>query len=483
MEYGIICLLPIAVVIVTAIVSKRAFEPLALGSVVGYIILYKTDFFGEWLGAYQGVIADNAWYWLVFFLFGSVVKLCTVSGGATGFSKIGARIANTRCKALLVTWILGCAIFIDDFLNNLAIGTAMKGIADKLGISRHFLAYIINSTGACVCVLVPVSTWAVFMQGLYEQEGIGEYVGGDGLDAFIAAIPYMWYPMAVILVALLFVFGILKPFGPMKKEEQLAREAAANLREREKIAAEKAATKSARMEKIEQCIASYADDEQDAEELIEALHKAKEEVKMSNCLNFIIPILVITFVTIFSGDMLTGIVVGLVVMFIMYIPQKLMTVGEYLDNFLTGMYDMMIINALVSAYFCLQTANDALGVAPYVIDKVYPLLNAGTLPLVAFVVTSFLTFVTGSFWGMPAVAFPIFTGLAGMYGCNPLVVGAAMVSGGAFGSSACFYGDAVTLVCASTEIKNYEYAKTVLPLLSVPLGLTIIAYIIYGFVA
>lgn len=482
MEYGIICLLPILVVIVTAIISKRAFEPLALGSVVGYILLYKGGFFGEWVNAYLGVIADNAWYWLLFFLFGSVVKLVTVSGGASGFSKVGAKIANNRTKALLVTWVLGVAIFIDDFLNNLAIGTAMKDICDKLGISRHFLAFIINATGACVCVLVPVSTWAVFMQGLYEQEGVGEYVGGTGLDAFIAAIPYMWYPMAVLLVSLLFVFGVLKPFGPMKKEEKLAAEAAAHMAELEAARAEKANTKSERMLKIEEYVAAHADDEDEAAELIQALHDAKEEVKIGNPLDFILPILVITFVTIFNGDMLNGIIIGLVVMFIMYIPRKIMTIGEFLDNFMTGMYDMMVINALVSAYFCLQTANDALGVAPYVIDKIYPILNASTLPLAAFVVTSFLTFVTGSFWGMPAVAFPIFIGLANMYGCNPLAVGAAMVSAGAFGSSACFYGDAVTCVCASTKIRNYDYARTVLPVLAIPAAITIVVYLVYGFI-
>ena len=64
MDYGIICLVPILVVIVTAIISKRAFEPLALGSVVGYILLYKGGFFGNWVNAYLGVIADNAWYWI-----------------------------------------------------------------------------------------------------------------------------------------------------------------------------------------------------------------------------------------------------------------------------------------------------------------------------------------------------------------------------------------------------------------------------------
>lgn len=473
MEYGIICLLPIAVVIVTAMISKRAFEPLALGSVVGYIILYKGQFFSKWLDAYLGVIADNAWFWLLFFLFGSVVKLLTASGGAMGFTKVGSKIASTRARALMITWALGIAIFIDDFLNNLAIGTAMKGITDKLGVSRNFLAYVINSTGACVCVLVPVSTWAVFMQTLYEQEGI--LVNGTGMGAFIAAIPYMWYPMSVILIVPLFIFGVIPLYGPIRTSERLAKEAASKL-----VGSQGGEESQSMTSRIEEFIISKAENEEDKKEFLVAVQEMRKEIKSSNALNFIIPLIVITGVTIYIGDMLIGVIIGLVVMFLMYIPQKIMKIGDYLDLLVSGMFDMMIINCLVSAYFCLQTANDSLGVANYVIDMVYPLMNASTLPIISFMVVSLLAFVTGSFWGMPAIAFPILIPLANMYGCNPLVIGAAIVSAGAFGSSACFYGDAVTLICASTNIRNYDYARTVIPLLGVPLALTLIIYIAYG---
>lgn len=481
MEYGVICLLPILVVIILAVISKRAFEPLAIASVVGYFLLNDWNpakSFSAWLEAFTGVIADNAWYWLVFFLFGSVVALITRCGGAQGLTNFGARYANTRAKALIITWVLGVAIFIDDFLNNLVIGTAMKGIADKLGISRHMLAYVINSTGACVCVLVPISTWAIFMQGLFEEQGIT--VNGTGLGAYTHAIPYMFYPIAVVILAWLYILNVVKPFGPIRKQEKLAAEAAARLAADTRSDEARFNARQAIVERVELYMASQAEDEIQKEKMIEALHKAMKEVKPTNPLNFIIPLIVITGVTIYTGDMLTGIIIGLVSMFIMYIPQKLMTIGEYFDGLLEGMFDMMVINALVASYFCLQTANDKLGVAEYVIDSVSGLMNAHTLPLIAFIVVSLLAFVTGSFWGMPAIAFPIMIPLAQMYGNDPLVIGAAIVSGGAFGSSACFYGDAVTLVCAATDIKNYEYLKCVVPLLVLPCAVAVLIYVIYG---
>ena len=42
--YGIISLLPVLVTIVTAIITKRAVEPLICGALVGYIILDKQRF-------------------------------------------------------------------------------------------------------------------------------------------------------------------------------------------------------------------------------------------------------------------------------------------------------------------------------------------------------------------------------------------------------------------------------------------------------
>ena len=65
-----------------------------------------------------------------------------------------------------MTFILGMIIFIDDYLNALSVGEAMKRVTDKFKISRQKLAYIVDSTAAPVCVIIPISTWPVFFGGL-----------------------------------------------------------------------------------------------------------------------------------------------------------------------------------------------------------------------------------------------------------------------------------------------------------------------------
>ena len=90
-----------------------------------------------------------------------------------------------------------------------------------------------------------------------------------------------------------------------------------------------------------------------------------------------------------------------------------------------------------------------------------------------------LGFVTGSFWGMAAVCFPIMLPLAQALDANLYPV----IAGCAAGSATCFYGDSVTLTCGSiAKIRNIDYLRTSLPMLVPPIIVTIIFYLIAGFI-
>ena len=71
---------------------------------------------------------------------------------------------------MLASFILGILIFVDDYLNVLTVGVCMKGLYDKKKVPRESLAFILDSTGAPVCVLLPFSTWAVFYANLFYNE-------------------------------------------------------------------------------------------------------------------------------------------------------------------------------------------------------------------------------------------------------------------------------------------------------------------------
>ena len=113
--------------------------------------------------------------------------------------------------------ILGFVIFIDDYINVLIRGTAMSKVTDRYHVSREFLAYVIDSSAAAACIMIPFSTWAIFVSGLLEENGIAE--SGGGLAMYMKTLPFNFYAICALLVLLLSILGVIKPFGPMKKAE------------------------------------------------------------------------------------------------------------------------------------------------------------------------------------------------------------------------------------------------------------------------
>jgi Na+/H+ antiporter NhaC len=130
--------------------------------------------------------------------------------------------------------------------------------------------------------------------------------------------------------------------------------------------------------------------------------------------------------------------------------------------------------------FVLKDVNDRLGLVPLVIDAVSPLVSAAALPAVAFIALSLVTFATGSFWGTYAIALPIVVPLARSLGADlPLTLG-AVVSAGAFGSHACFFGDTTVLASQASGCENLAHAASQLPYVLLGAALATAAYFACG---
>ncbi|HOA41878.1 MAG TPA: Na+/H+ antiporter NhaC family protein [Bacillota bacterium] len=444
-NYGIVSLIPVTVVIVTAVISKKTVEPLILGALVGYVILYKASFFTEFLYGFTEIISENSWFVLVFGLYGMVILLLEQSGGALGFGEFGTKIAKTRASSLIITWILGIIVFIDDYLNNLGVGTAMRNITDKHNVAREYLAYVINSTGAAVCVLVPMSSWAILMISIYD--GLGVQVNGSSFSAYVHTIPFMFYAWAAVFIVPLFALKIIPLWGPMKKAQLRADEG--------QLFPENSQVKQ---------IGGY------------------EDIKPTSMWNFILPMIALTAVTIYTNDILIGMAVGFIVCLVLYLPQKIMTLTELCTHSVEGFKSMVLCTAIVLSAFLLQKANGELGLTEYVISVAEPVINAKLLPVISFIICSAIAAFTGSFWGTMTIASPILIPLATTLGADTILVGGAIVSAGAFGSHACFFGDAVTLASAVTGISNTDYARTALPMIIAPTAIAIILFTIFGFI-
>ena len=125
-SFGLLSLVPTLFVLITAIWMKRSLEPLILGTVVGYIMLFKADFGSKFLSGIQDTMAGETirWIVLVVLLFGALISLLQYSGSVSAFANTLARRLKTRSQVLLSTWLLGLLIFIDDYLNALSVSSS-----------------------------------------------------------------------------------------------------------------------------------------------------------------------------------------------------------------------------------------------------------------------------------------------------------------------------------------------------------------------
>ena len=128
-----------------------------------------------------------------------------------------------------------------------------------------------------------------------------------------------------------------------------------------------------------------------------------------------------------------------------------------------------------------QAAND-IGLPSYIIETVTPYLNGTIFPAVAFIVVAILTFVTGSNWGIPAVCVPIIIPLGFSLGANPILVMAAVLSGGTLGSHACFYSDATVLTSTSCSIDNMDHALSQFPYAAMAAVISLVGFLVCGMI-
>ena len=446
-DYGLISLVPVLVVIVSAIITKRALEPLILGTLVGFVILAKENFVVAYLDSLYGELGESSYYIIIFGLFGIYIHLLEKANAISGFTKVGLRFARNKKKAAFLAWIMGLVFFLDNYFSILGAGISNREIADKNKMSREMFSFAINAVACCTCVLVPLSLWGVFMSGQIEMT-LGIEMG-TGLGEIVKSIPFMFFAWVLLVFVLLYQFRIIKPFGPMKKAEERAETTGAVLPE--DLAAQAPAN-------------------------------SDEDEKPVNILNFIIPMASLIAVTLVTQELTYGLIVGIVLCFILYIAQKLITAAEAFDAICKGFEEMFVVTALVISAFVLQNANDELGLAPFVVNSVVNVISAPLLPVIAFVLLMVLGFVTGSFWGMAAVCFPIMLPLAQALDANIYLTIGAVIAGCAAGSATCFYGDSVTLTCGLTKIRNIDYLRSALPILIPPIVVTVIIYIAAGFI-
>lgn len=441
--YGILSLLPIVLVLVIAIATKRVIEPLAVGAAVGFVLL---DGFGCIGGLVDGVYAVFQGDTLgmivaVTLLFGVLIQLLEKSKSAAAFSvAIGEKVKSAKAS-LFAAWIVGIILFIDDFLNAIVVGATMRKTTDRYGVPREMLAYITDVTAGPMAVLLPFSAWAVFFMSMFQQLGLPEVTGLSTFEMYWRTIPFIFYALAAILMVPLVILGIIPPLGPMKK----------------------AYGKAALAGAVEGGPA--------------------EDTGRARPYHFMVPILVLVIATfVLNGDVVQGTILALLVTVLLYRFQGLLSNEELSECVRQGVINMIPVTGIIFFVLLLVEANVRLGTTEYILGLVMPHVSAHLLPVICFFVVCVLAFTTGSFFGTAAVVMPIVVPMALASGCNLYLVLGATISGAVFGSHCCFFGDATVLASTSCEIEPLQHAVTQLPYGLLASAAAAALYTVFGFV-
>lgn len=264
-------------------------------------------------------------------------------------------------------------------------------------------------------------------------------------------IPFIAYGWVAALLVPLVAIGWIPPLGAMKKAEQRVKDGGSLI-----------PTNS------------------------EAISLKVPEISHSGApkiMHFVLPILVLIGATVFFEiDALKGVISAVVFTVVYFFFQRIMSFDQSLTGVFEGFKTMIYALAIVVMSFVLKDVNDQLGLTSFIIESVSPWMSRALLPVIAFIALAAVTFATGSFWGVYAISLPIIIPLAQEIEVNIWLAIGVVISAGAFGSHACFYGDATVLSSSATGCNNMAHVMTQLPYtLLAGFGASII-YLVLGYV-
>ncbi len=458
-HFGIISVIPPLLAIVLAIITKRVILSLFLGVLVGILIF--TGSIGGTLVELTEVLVQNLtddWQARVMIftvLLGSLLGIMYSSGGSRAFGKKASESVNTRKKAQLSTWGLGVLIFFDDYFNALTVGSVMRNITDRFKVSREKLAYIIDSTAAPICIIIPISTWIAYAMSLYvaEFERLGIEV--SPFELFLETIPYNFYALlAIIMVVVLSVSDL--EFGPMARAEKRA------LRKGE-------------------LFDENTKDEIPGQDITDLEVSEKGQVS-----DLLLPILVLIGSTIigilytggfFDGlgfreaigdaDAATALIYGTVlanlVGIIWYTARKILPVKDCMESFVQGIKAMVPALSILLLAWSIGDVTGMLGTGDFVAEVVSEALPYWLIPMVIFITSAFMAFATGTSWGTFAIMMPIGVPLAVAVGLNPAACIAAVLGGAIFGDHSSPISDTTVLSSTGAACNHIDHVNTQLP--------------------
>lgn len=459
-DWGLWALLPLAATLAIAFVSRSALIAMLTGTFIGTLMLGAApgvglnELFQSSLGN-----ADFIWICEIVVLIGVLFELFQRAGVLAALAERFAGGKSSRRGVALTTWGMGLVI-VDDYFSPLLTGAIMRPMSDRARIPREKLAFILDATTACVCIIVPFTAWGAYVASLIaSQPAVGSV--DAGLKIFIAAIPYNFYPLLMISFALLISAGLIPDFGPMRKAEQRVQRTGELVRPGSKPLAGGSHT---------------------------GISGVRTGVRPSLIMELLVPVVLL--VTTGAWTLMETGSVRIVEAFLLTNSYLILVlaarghfkaVSELGDVIVDGTKGVMPALLIVALAYALNAVTEQLGAAAVIIEHFASSLSPNSLVTLTFLITSVISFSTGTSWGSYALMFPValpvafdFTGGE----LTPLVYQtvAAVAGGGIFGDHASPVSDTTVLSSVGAASDHIDHVVTQLPYALLIAGITVVIY-------
>lgn len=506
-------IVPPLLALALALITKEVYSSLTIGVFVGMVIYQFTlngvgvdqlvTAFTDVPNAMALQIADNGALLLFLALLGALTVVIATAGGSRAYAEwVSTHIKNARAAQVL-TGLLGIIIFVDDYFNCLTVGAVMRPVTDRFHVSHEKLAWIIDSTAAPVCIIAPVSSWAV---------AVGGYLGDDGFTTFVQSIPYNFYALLTIFFVFFMLITNKNDYGPMRAAEAEAKTSEDAAAEGGKLL-EKLSTMGLSDQaeadpddhtNLESVVTEQADIEQSASAAIDE-YKGLDISEKGKVYDLIVPILVLIFFSILGmmytggffegvdfatavgenpvGGLCIGATVALCIAGAMFLPRGLTTLSGFVESISEGVRSMVgAIMILVLAWSLGGCCRYMLGTGDFVSSFLNSLgVSLAILPCIIFLVAGFIGFAMGTSWGTIALILPIVVGVFNEGDPLFLVAVGATLAGAVYGDHISPISDTTILSSAGAKCNHLRHVATQLPYATTVMVVCFVCYIVAGF--
>ncbi|MDA3051872.1 Na+/H+ antiporter NhaC family protein [Campylobacter sp. JMF_01 NE2] len=489
--YGALTLIPPLVAIALAFITKDVILSLFLGVLSGTFLIGMNDngvlsgFVAAFTDLCARVVASMADAWnagilLQVMCIGGLIALVTKSGGTKAIAMWLGERAKTGVRAQIYTWFMGIIIFFDDYANALILGPIMRPLMDRFKISRAKFAFIIDATAAPITGIALISTWVGVeisaIKEAYAQIGVEDI---NAFTIFVETIPYRFYNIYMLFFVVASAV-MMREFGPMYRAEMASR-AGKNGGRDFKIAnlEDQAFSPKEGIEPrkinaliplgamiVLSVIGFYANG-------LGALGEEELKAVQADPFSFV------SIRTAFSGadasvvlfqaamfSSIIGIVLGL--------WQKIYGIKEGIEIWIGGWKTMLTTVLILLFAWSLSSTIKELGTSKYLVDLLGESTPMALLALVIFVLSSIISFSTGTSFGTMGIVTPLAVPLAASVGAKYGLSGdefhafmclniSSVFTGAIFGDHCSPISDTTILSSMGAGCDHIEHVSTQLP--------------------